>query len=125
MPANGTDEDYQQLQQDMNHVAPDVSNLAWGHKYFSLLYPEKLDDFHNPDYQRFHLIKLLQFPPQGEGRYIAGGSFVSIANVLNIPINHLTSLLNIRDGRTPYSYWRIGTSDWTPQNEKQVGTHAR
>jgi 5-methylcytosine-specific restriction protein B len=114
MPANGTDEDYQQLQQDMNHVAPDVSDLAWGHKYFSLLYPEKLDDFHNPDYQRFHLIKLLQFPPQGEGRYIAGGRFVSIANVLNIPMYHLTSLLNTRDGRTPYSYWRIGTSDWTP-----------
>src|SRR5260221_13592578 len=114
MPENGTDADYNNLQQQMNRVAPDESNLPWGHKYFSLLYPEKLDDFHNPDYQRFHLIKLLQLPPQGEGRYIAGGRFVAIANILNIPMYHLTSLLNLRDGRTPYSYWRIGTSDWTP-----------
>jgi 5-methylcytosine-specific restriction protein B len=109
MPVNGTDEDYLHLQQEMNRVAPDISNLAWGHKYFHLLFPEKLDDFHNPDYQRFHLIKLLQLPPQGEGKYIAGGRFAAIAHELNIPMYHLTSLLNIRDGRTPYNYWRIGT----------------
>jgi 5-methylcytosine-specific restriction protein B len=109
MPVHGTDADYQHLQQEMNRVARDISNLAWGHKYFHLLFPEKLDDFHNPGYQRFHLIKLLQLPPQGEGRYIAGGRFVAIANKLNIPMYYLTSLLNIRDGRTPYSYWRIGT----------------
>lgn len=111
LPANGTDEDYQRLQQEMKHVAPDVSDLAWGHKYFHLLYPEKLDDFHNHDYQRFHLIKLLQLPPQGEGRYISGGRFVAFANALNMPMYHLTSLLNIRDGRTPYSYWRMGTTN--------------
>jgi 5-methylcytosine-specific restriction protein B len=121
LPINGTDEVYQQLQQDMDRVAPDVSNLAWGHKYFHLLFPEKLDDFHNPDYQRFHLIKLLQLPPQGEGRYIAGGRFVAIANILNIPMYHLTSLLNLRDGGTPYSYWRIGTSDATaPRNRWEL-----
>ena len=59
LPVNGTDEDYEHLQQEMNHVAPAVSDMAWGHKYFSLLYPEKLDPFHNPEFQRFHLIKLL------------------------------------------------------------------
>jgi 5-methylcytosine-specific restriction protein B len=121
LPANGSDEDYQNLQQGMNRVASDISNLAWGHKYFHLLFPEKLDDFHNPDYQRFHLIKLLHFPPQGEGRYIAGGRFVEIANTLNIPMYHLTSLLNIRDGGTPYNYWRIGTSNGTaPRNRWEL-----
>ena len=121
MPANGTDVDYQQLEQEMNLFAPEISNLALGHKYFHLLFPEKLDDFHNSDYQRFHLIKLLQLPPQGEGRYIAGGRFVAIANELNIPMYHLTSLLNIRDGRTPYKYWRIGTGQrrdqWPPMRD--------
>ncbi len=98
LPENGSDEDYEQLQHKMNRVAPDVSNLAWGHKYFSLLYPEKLDDFHNPEYQRFHLIKLLQLPPPGEGRYLAASRFVAIANALDIPMNSLTSVLNERDG---------------------------
>jgi 5-methylcytosine-specific restriction enzyme B len=111
LPTNGTDEDYERLQQGMNRAATDVSNLAWGHKYFSLLYPEKLDDFHNPDLQRFHLIRLLQLPPQGQGRYVAAGRFVTVANFLNIPMNQLTWLLNMRDGRIAYSYWRIGTSD--------------
>src|SRR6266699_4856341 len=77
LPVHGTDEDYAQVQQEMNRVAPEVSNVSWGHKYFSLLYPEKLDDFHNPDYQRFHLIKLLQLPPQDGGRYMAAGRFVA------------------------------------------------
>jgi 5-methylcytosine-specific restriction protein B len=87
LPVNGTDEDYEHLQQEMNHVAPAVSDMAWGHKYFSLLYPEKVDDFHNPDYQRFHLIKLLQLPPQGEGRYLAAGRFVALAKTLDISMN--------------------------------------
>ena len=109
LPVNGTDQDYEHLQQEMNHVAPNVSDLAWGHKYFSLLYPEKLDDFHNPDYQRFHLIRLLQLPPQGEGRYLAAGRFVTFAKVLDISMNSMSTMLNERNGDTPYSYWRIGT----------------
>jgi 5-methylcytosine-specific restriction enzyme B len=116
LPANGTDADYRALQQQMSERARDVSDLAWGHKYFSLLYPDKLDDYHSPDYQRFHLIKLLQIPPEGEGRYIVAGRYVAIAHELGIPLNSLTTILNVRHGR-PYRYWRIGTSDGTqPRN---------
>jgi 5-methylcytosine-specific restriction protein B len=121
LPANGSDEDYQNLQQEMRCVVPDISDLAWGHKYFHLLFPEKLDDFHNPDLQRFHLIRLLQLPPQSQGRYVTAGRFVTIANLLNIPIYQLTSLLNVRDGRNAYSYWRIGTSNGTaPRNRWEL-----
>ena len=110
LPANGSDEDYARLQQEMNQIAPDISDLAWGHKYFSLLYPDKLDDFHNDDYQRFHLIRLLQLPPDNGGKYSAAGRFVALARVLDIAMNSLTSILNERDGSTPYNYWRIGTT---------------
>ncbi len=113
---DGTDDDYARLQQAMNRVAPDVSDLAWGHKYFHMLYPEKLDDFHNPYYQRFHLIRLLQIPPQGEGRYFAAGRFVALAQALAFPMNTLTAILNTRDGATPYNYWRIGTSSLKPRD---------
>ena len=71
-----------------------VSNLAWGHKYFSLMHPEKLDDYHNADYQRFHLVKMLQVPPEGDGRYLCAGRYVAAAHELGIPINHLTTILN-------------------------------
>ena len=102
------DATYRALQEELDRVAPDVSRLAWGHKYFSLLYPDKLDDYHNEDLQRFHLIRLMQAPPVGKGRYLCAGRYVAIAKDLNIPMNHLTTLLNLRNGR-PYSCWRVGT----------------
>ena len=107
-PAHGTDADYLALQEDMNRLAPQVSDSAWGHKYFSLLFPDKIDDFHSPFYQRFHLIKLLQKPVAEKGRYTCAGQYIRIAQELNLPVNHLTTTLNVKNGQ-PYHYWRIGT----------------
>ncbi len=110
LPENASDEDYAQLQDQMNDVAPDVSKLAFGHKYFSLLYPDKLDDFHNPDWQRFHLLKLLLLPPQGDGRYICAGRFTTAAREVGLSINHFTATLNAVNGKR-HRYWRIGTTN--------------
>jgi hypothetical protein len=46
LPANGTDADYQALQEQMDSLAPDVSRAAWGHKYFSPLNWETLERLH-------------------------------------------------------------------------------
>jgi 5-methylcytosine-specific restriction enzyme B len=118
LPENGSDEHYAQLQLDMQRVAPNVADTSWGHKYFSLLSPDKLDDFHNPEYARFHLIKMLQVPPQPDGRYIAAGRFVVIARRLEIPVHTFTTVLNKRDGRNLQSYWRIGTSAFNEGKSK-------
>ena len=117
--ASTDDADYRHLQTELAAVAPTLQDLAWGHKYFSLLYPEKLDDFHNPDYQRFHLVRLLQVPPPGvsewptQGRYLAAGRFVELAKALGRPMNQVTYTLNERDGHSPYAYYRIGTTEGT------------
>jgi 5-methylcytosine-specific restriction enzyme B len=108
LPADADDSLYHHLQQQLNQVAPDIGGRGWAHKYLSLLFPNKLDDFHNQDYQRFHLIKLLQLPPEGAGLYLAAGRFVNLANHFGWPINHLDTALNERNGR-PTHYWRIGT----------------
>jgi 5-methylcytosine-specific restriction enzyme B len=108
LSAEATDEDYAQLQDQMDELAPYVSKFAWGHKYFSLLFPDKLDDYHSAEWQRFHILKLLQLPPEGEGRYICAGRFVSAATEVELPMNHLTSTLNAVQGRL-HRYWRIGT----------------
>jgi 5-methylcytosine-specific restriction enzyme B len=110
VPANGTDEDYRALQQALDEGAPDVSDSAWGHKYSCLVCHDKLDDYHVAAYARFHLIKLLQVPPKGEGRYVAAGHYVAIADELAIPLQNLTHILKEKDGE-PHEYWRIGTSD--------------
>ena len=109
LPENATDDDYAQLQDQMDELAPDVSRLAFGHKYFSLLFPNKLDDYHSPDLQRFHLLKLLQLPPEGDGRYICAGRFVSAAREVGLSTNHFTATLNAIHGSL-HRYWRIGTT---------------
>ena len=109
LPNNATDEDYAQLQDQLDEVAPDVSRLAWGHKYFSTMFPKKLDDYHIPSYQRFHLCKLLQLPPEGDGRYVCAGRFVDSAKEVGICINHFSTTINSLHG-SPHRYWRIGTT---------------
>jgi 5-methylcytosine-specific restriction protein B len=107
-PEKSDDEAYSELQKNINSGAPDVGNTAWGHKYFFMLNPYKLDDYHSPEYQRFHLIKLLQVPPNEEGRYICAGRYVSLASQLEMMISNFTRVLNSLNQR-PHRYWRIGT----------------
>ena len=107
LPHGAQNEEYLNLQSEMNQWAPDVSNTAWGHKYFSLMFPDKVDDFHVEEYQKFHSVKLLKRPPEGTGRYLAAGIFVRLAGELKWPLNHLTSVL-IRVNGQPRPTWRIG-----------------
>ncbi|MBC8871689.1 MAG: AAA family ATPase [Planctomycetes bacterium] len=110
-PSSAIERDYERLERQLHEIAPDVSPLAWGHKYFSLLFPDILDDFHSPVYQRFHIIKLLQLPPPGEGRYCGAIHFVELAQQLDIPLVWLTTTLNHCNAHSPYRYWRVGTGD--------------
>jgi 5-methylcytosine-specific restriction protein B len=79
LPPNDDDSQYLQLQNQLTQAAPDVSGLGWVHKYLSLLFPEKLDDYHNTRWQRGNLIKLLQLPPRQDGLYTCAGRFVRLA----------------------------------------------
>lgn len=109
MPSEAAPDAYIKLQEDMTTQAPSVNDSAWGHKYFSLLYPDKLDDYHNSDYQRFHLIKMLTIPPSGNGRYDCAGFFLANARELGLPVNHLTRTLNESNGK-PYNYWKLAAN---------------
>jgi 5-methylcytosine-specific restriction protein B len=110
VPPNGGDDDYSKLQEKLDREAPDVSDLMWGHKYFHLIFPEKLDHLHLPEFQRFHLLKLLQRPPESKGRYVCAGRFVAAAKEIGVPMNNLMEVIYSVNGR-PHTYWRIGTSD--------------
>ncbi len=125
LPSSASDEDYRFLQEQLNIQAADIINYAWVHKYFSLLFPDKLDDYHMPELQRFHLIELLQLPPVGDGRYILAGRYIAIAQELGIPVNHLTTIIN-EINSTIYHYWRVGTTNgssskyWEIMRDKSI-----
>ena len=108
LPVGSSPEAYAALQRELAQVAPDVQDSSWGHKYLSLIHPDKLDDFHTLPYQRFHLVKLLQVPSSEEGRYVDASRLVALGRALQWPLNHVTTVLNRRNG-PPYHYWRVGT----------------
>jgi 5-methylcytosine-specific restriction protein B len=120
--SNYSDEAYAGLQSAISEVAPELSGTAWAHKYWFLIHSDRLDDFHSPRYQRFHLLKLLQMPPDGIGvrdwgapRFVCAGRFISLARRLQVSVTTLDSVLNQRNGF--HRYWRIptkrqGQSQW-------------
>jgi 5-methylcytosine-specific restriction protein B len=110
LSADAGDDEYRKLQETLDQVAPDVSSVAWGHKYLLLTYPAKLEDFHTEDWQRFYIVKLLQEPPTGRGRYLCAGRYVALARELEIPLPDVPSVLsNCFGGK--HRYWRVGTSN--------------
>lgn len=108
LPASPAGVDFPALQREMVKAAPDLAETAWGHKYFALLRPDLIDDFHALEYQQYHLIKLLQLP--ASGRYENASFFVRIAQQLGVRVTNLTTALNHRNG-APHAYWRIGTTE--------------
>lgn len=100
---------YLHLQRGLAARAPNICNRGWAHKYLSLLFPDRIDDYHNIDWQNHHLIRLLIAPAEKEkGLYVNAHHYVRLAAEFGWPINHLTRVLNIRSG-PPVKYWRIGT----------------
>jgi len=122
---SATLQDYKDLQLKLNKVMPDLVNLAFVHKYFSLLFPEKIDDYHNSDYHKYHLLKILVLPDADNGKYNNAYYYKKIAEELSTSMNSLTTVLNNRDGK-PQNYWRIGTTTgdgedrWNMMKENKV-----
>ena len=108
LPTGADDAAYLALQEALNQQASEIRGLAWAHKYWSLLFPEKLDDFHSERWQRHNLLRLLEAPPAHDGLYVCAGRFVGLAVKMGWLMNHLTSTLNERNG-PPIRYWRLGT----------------
>lgn len=105
-----TDETYLKLQEDLDKELGNIRNLGWVHKYFHMLFPEKIDDYHSIEYQTFYLIKMIEKPIKTDGRYALGGQFMRQAKEVNMPINWYTQVLFEVFGPL-HNYWRVGTTD--------------
>jgi 5-methylcytosine-specific restriction protein B len=103
---NPDEVDYALLDQKLRSAMPTLYGAGWAHKYLALLFPDRIDDYHSYDYQRFHLVRLLLLPP--EGRYAAAQPFITLARALDEPVQRASAVLNDLHGG-PYSYWRVGT----------------
>ena len=78
---------------------PSLYDVGSSHKYLSLLFPDRIDDYHTYGYQAFHHVRLLIPPP--ETRYAAAQAFVVLAQMLDEPVQRASSILKELHG-DPY-----------------------
>jgi 5-methylcytosine-specific restriction protein B len=103
------DETYLKLQDDIERELGYFGNLGWVHKYYHMLYPEKIGDYHSIDWQVFYLIKMQEKPIKSDGRYALDGQYMRAAKKVNMIIIHFIAALAQCYG-PPHNYWRVGTT---------------
>lgn len=114
-PSHASDDACATLDAAMREAAPNLAAAGWAHKYWFLVHPDRLDTFHSPQWQRFHLMKLLQTPPDGAGvldgqasRFVCTGRFLALARELGTSMTILGRLLG--EQHPHHHYWRLGTT---------------
>lgn len=114
-PSRATDDACATLDAAMRQAAPKLAGAGWAHKYWFLVHPDRLDTFHSPQWQHFHLLKLLQTPPDGAGvldgqasRFVCTGRFLALAPELGTSMTILGKLLG--EQHPHHKYWRLGTT---------------
>ncbi len=112
--SNSSDAAYATIQRDIEKVAPTLFDSGWAHKYWFLTQYDGIDSFHSASYQRFHVFKLLQMPPDelgiwnGRARFVCAGRFETVARELDTTAHNLSEILS---QRSPFHrYWRIETT---------------
>lgn len=80
---------------------------AWFHKYFSIVYPDKLSGFHNDAWQ-YHILYCFGIKPS-QKYYARSGQIAMIGNYAELSYMHLINATNDRFGR-PIDFIRIDAS---------------
>ena len=106
---NNNNDTYLKLQDDIDRELDYFGNLGWVHKYYHMLYPEKIGNYHSIDWQVFYLIKMQEKPIKSDGRYALDGQYMRAAKKVNMIIIHFTAALAQCYG-PPHNYWRVGTT---------------
>jgi len=102
-------EAYEQLDDELKEkLGIQYYNLAWFHKYFSIVCPDKLSGFHNNEWQ-YHVLYCFGIKPSGK-YYARSGQIAMIENFAGIPYRHLIDMIKDKFG-TPKLFVRLGTSD--------------
>lgn len=105
---NAPASDYITLQTELEGVLNGLENTGWAHKYYHMLFPDKIDAFHSADWQKYYLMKM-GLIPQGDGRYAMAGQFVELARDAGMSIHYVSRSLGRMFDSIHY-YWRIGTT---------------
>ncbi|MDV4151172.1 hypothetical protein R0131_10005, partial [Clostridium sp. AL.422] len=75
----------------LNELKYNMGNLGWVHKYYHMMYPEYIDDFHS-EYMKKYFLTCCGVDLNGnEKRYDMAGYVYFISKEVELPFNYLTS----------------------------------
>ena len=101
--------DFEKLDEDLKQgVGEQYYNLAWFHKYFSLICPEKLSGFHSNDWQT-HVLRCLRINPS-EKYYARSAQLAKIENYAGMYYREFFSVVFEEFGGIKH-FVRIGVKD--------------
>lgn len=117
---------YEALDKELNDVIGKYATMGWVHKYFYMLYPDKLSAFHSTDWQR-HVLFALRIKPS-TCYFARSGQIAMVSHYANLYYRHLFESFMNKFG-TVKKFCRLGTSDreinyadeWKSHNLVAVG----
>lgn len=104
-------QDYEKLDDSLNEAISSEGvyyNWAWFHKYFSIVYPEKLSSYHSSEWQ-CHILRCLGIAPSDK-YYGRSGQISLVQRNGNWIYRQFADLMNSRFGGLK-QFIRIGSSD--------------
>lgn len=108
---NASIEEYIKLQENLDNVLiENMSNLGWVHKYYHMIYPDKIDAFHNTKWQKHGLISSHIKPIDDNKLYIMAGQYINIVRESELPVSYIMNTMVELYGGRPVDYFRIGTT---------------
>lgn len=111
LPDNASLEDYIDLQNRLEEVLiNNMFSLGWVHKYYHMLYPNKIDAFHSVKWQRHALISSNIKPILEDKLYLLSGQLMEIISQTKLATCHVMRAMVDLFGQ-PLNYYRIGTGD--------------
>lgn len=111
LPQNASVEEYIQLQSNLNEVLiNNMHSLGWVHKYYHMLYPEKIDGYHTTKWQKHALVSSNIKPVEDDKLYIMSGQLMEIVRQTELPASYVMNSMCDLFG-SPVNYYRIGTGD--------------
>jgi hypothetical protein len=103
-----TPEDYEALDKKLNEETDGKCTFAWVHKYYTILFPDKLTSYHSPDWQR-HVLYALRIRPS-ETYYGRDGQISLVRKLCDLDYPSFGTAFVDKFGEIK-KFIRLGTTD--------------
>lgn len=123
-PKNASIQEYIELQKQLENVLiSNMYSLGWVHKYYHMLYPHKIDSFHNTKWQKHVLICCNIKPEEEDKLYTLSGQLMQVVKQTELSSSYvMNSMVNLFG--SPVNYFRIGTGDNSDNHWQDMRTNS-